>query len=133
MSGLTPPRKDGKVLAPAYPFDKAGFSEAVERYVYELASSGSPAAESLKEVWSALDYAYGAAHRTRVRDWRNYPYRVSYIANLFVICQLESYREVFQRPVLDEVDMEEFLSGNLPSGLGVKLNRTQERQWSQAH
>jgi len=50
--------------------------------VYELARSGSPAAESLKEVWSALDYAYGAAHRTRVRDWRNYPYRVSYIANL---------------------------------------------------
>jgi hypothetical protein len=131
ISGSTQPRKDGEVLAPAYPFDKAGFSAAVEKYVYELERSGSPAAESLKEVWSALDYAYGAAHRTRVRDWRNYPYRVSYIANLFVICQSESYREVFQRPVLDK--MEEFLSGNLPSELGVKLNRKQERQWSQAH
>jgi hypothetical protein len=133
LSGQTQPRKDGEVLAPAYPFDKAGFSAAVEKYVYELTSSGSPAAKSLEEVWTALDYAYGAAHRTRVRDWRNYPYRVSYIANLFVICQSESYREVFQRPVLDKTEMKEFLSGNLPPKLGVKLNRKQKRRWIQSH
>jgi hypothetical protein len=133
ISGSTSPlfEKDGKILAPAYPFDKAQLSVALNSYVYKLANPGSQAAESLKEVWSALDYAYGAAHRTSVRDWRNYPYRVSYIANLFIICQSEGYRDIFQKPVLCKRDMERFLSGNLPARLGVRLNRKQKRQWNQ--
>jgi hypothetical protein len=132
ISGSTPPRreKEGKILAPAYPFDKVQLSAAVDRYVHSPADSGSPAAESLKEVWSALDYAYGDADRTPVRDWRNFPYRVSYIANLFVICQSENYREIFQKPVLCEADMKEFLRGELPCRLGVRLNRKQKRLWS---
>jgi hypothetical protein len=31
--------------------------------------------------------------------------------------------------VLEEAEMKEFLSGELPRRLGVRLNRKQQRQW----
>jgi hypothetical protein len=64
-----------------------------------------------------------------VRDWRHFPYRVNYIANLFVISRSKAYRAIFQRPVLDVADMRQFLSGELPARLGVKLSPAQARQW----
>jgi hypothetical protein len=133
ISGSEPPRreKEGTILAPAYPFDRVQLSMDVDRYVHSLPDPGSEAAENLKAVWSALDYAYGDANRTPVRDWRHFSYRVSYIANLFVLSQSKVYRRIFLKQVLEEADMKEFLDGQLPCRLGVRLNREQKRLWRQ--
>ena len=119
-------------LAPAYPLDQAQLCIGVDKYVHSLPDPHSYAAERLKAVWSALDYADGDADRTPVRDWRNFTYRVNYIANLFVISQLEPNRRIFLEPVLEEAEMKEFLSGELPRRFGVRLNRKQQRQWQAA-
>ncbi len=117
--------KDGEVFAPAYPFEKVDLRTDVRDYVHSLESPNGPATEaskSLKSIWSALDYAFGDAQRTPVRDWRSYPYRISYIANLFVVAsQSKPYREEFLKPVLMKEDRDQFLSGKLPSGFGVRL------------
>jgi hypothetical protein len=126
-----------EVLAPPYEFSKIDLHYAVDKSVYSLLDSPLESAQSLLSVWSALDYAHGKEDRTLVHDWRQFPYRISYIANLFVISQFEPYRSRFLEPVLSQADVQVILQGHLPGKSkirppGVRLTRQQMRYWKAA-
>jgi len=69
--------------------------------VYELAGPVAAQPKVLRKCGLRLTTPM-APRIARVCGLAELSIPVSYIANLFVICQSESYREVFQRPVLDE-------------------------------
>jgi hypothetical protein len=105
-----------KVFAPADPLFATTDSRAL------IAASSEEIHQRLERVWFALDRAGGQPDRSRVRDWRNYSARVSYIANLFMAASDEA---AFHESVLSEKALESYLRGRLLQEDGVGLTPKQ--------
>ena len=87
----------------------------------------SEAAQALQRIWFALDQADGRSDRCRVRDWRNYSARMSYIANLFVVAANPPECDRFTTPVFTDEEMSKFLSGRLIRDPGIVLDDDQRQ------
>jgi hypothetical protein len=116
--------ESGQVFAPTDPLDQV--EDAVKTLmtlVDESESESEKAGECLRHIWVALDRADGHPDRCRVRDWRNYNARISYIANLFAV----SVRDptLFNQPVLSEHELRKVLAGRLIKEDGIKLTPRQ--------
>lgn len=109
------------VFAPAYDLD---VPDAWASEIHRLRKD-DPAAVELMRVWFALDRSLGGSYRTGVRDWRDYPYRMNYIANLFASSQYPSLCCEFASPVFTSAEKKQYLSGCLPASMGIRLNDKQ--------
>jgi hypothetical protein len=118
-------REPPLVFAPAEPLDLlAPRMAAYARAISKDKDKGTEAAQALRRIWVALDRADGVPDRCRVRDWRTYSARVSYIANLFAV---SATRAEFGEAVFDDEELRSYLEGRLPRGDEVKLTDDQYR------
>jgi hypothetical protein len=116
-------REPPLVFAPTEPLDL--LAPTMTAYARAIAvDKDAEAAQSLRRIWVALDRADGVPERCRVRDWRTYSARVSYIANLFAVSATTAE---FADAVFDEEDLRSYLEGRLPRGNEVMLTDDQYR------
>jgi hypothetical protein len=116
--------KSEQLFAPADPLELVGpklvsFAKTANRGV------AAEAGEALQRIWFALDRANGEPARCRVRDWRNYSARISYIANLFIVAADEPQSDLFKAEVFSAEDIRQYLSGRLIGFSGIALNDAQ--------
>jgi len=110
-------REPVMVFAPGLPLERVG-----NEPIAATRAAGTEATASLEGVWFALDRVQGEPGRSLVRDWRNYPSRISYISNLFAIAD---HYSSFRDPVFAESELLNFLRGSLPADDGVRLTAKQ--------
>ena len=116
-------REPPLVFAPAEPLDL--LAPATAAYARAIAADkDTDAAQALRRIWVALDRADGVSDRCRVRDWRTYSARVSYIANLFAVSATTAE---FTEAVFDDGELRSYLEGRLPPGDEVMLTDDQYR------
>jgi hypothetical protein len=113
-----------QVFAPANPLHQCNEAdETITKLIDRNEVGENPAGESLRRIWFALDRAAARPDRCRVRDWRNYASRISYIANLFTFSI--NNNSMFNQPALSIDELHDFLAGRLPKKDGIPLNPAQ--------